>query len=280
MVNAEATSIERFDAAKELDKELGVAESLKKELSRKTSEVNFAKSALDNIASQPVIKPEQVNMKITDPIGNTLEITAKKHTDSVKVAEPKEEKHSEKKSATLAKEAKHTEKQLAKVPSLTVIKSEQKKHPEIFSHAQQDSVPAEAEPTPTAVEQPAAQAEPAPVATEEPAAKVHEHQPAGANHPDPSMDLTAAKTAPQAESLKQPATDASIARFPTDGSIQNTHEAEGIESHLKPVELQAPATTSTTTEPVQTPAPEANTVEPQPTSEGPVLSPAPMLSTA
>lgn len=51
-------------------------------------------------------------MRITDPIGNTLEITAKKHTDSVKVAEPKEEKHSEKKSATLAKESeKHESKQ-------------------------------------------------------------------------------------------------------------------------------------------------------------------------
>lgn len=61
-------------------------------------------------------------MRITDPIGNTLEITAKKHTDSVKVAEPKEEKHSEKKSATLAKESeKHESKQQKEAP-----KSEQK----------------------------------------------------------------------------------------------------------------------------------------------------------
>lgn len=132
LVNAEATSIERFDAAKELDKELGVAETLKNELSKKTHEVNLAKSVLHDIASQPVIKPEQVNMKVTDPSGNTLEITAKKHADSVKIAEPKKEQP-----ATLAKEEKHSEKQLAKVPSLTKMPCDD------LTVIKQDSVPVE-----------------------------------------------------------------------------------------------------------------------------------------
>jgi len=98
------------------------------------------------------------------------------------------------------------------------------------------------------------------------------------------MDLSAEKpheTAPQADSLKKPATDESIARFPTDGSIQNTHEAEGLESHPKPAEQQtAPEATpaTTTTEPAQEPAPEASSAESTPAQEGPVLAPAPELS--
>jgi len=67
LVNAEATSLSRFDAAKELEKQRIVGEELKEDLTMKTKEIKFAKTALKDIAQTPVeTKPESVSIKVTD----------------------------------------------------------------------------------------------------------------------------------------------------------------------------------------------------------------------
>lgn len=180
LVNAEATSLVRFDASKELEDQLREGNELKKELSMKSKEVGFAKKVLHDIVEAPKPAPpmpESVTVKVTDPHeGKSASMTITNPKQDVPamvkvveqiVAKPAEEpkKDSVKKEHKPKEESAKEEKPKKEHKHAKESKKEEKhKHEKKADLAKKPQEPTEPE-------------------------KVHEHQPAGANAPNPEMNL-------------------------------------------------------------------------------------------